>query len=95
MSDTYDYGPLQSFEITWKSGHVETVKAHQVTWPTDGLGGLIGNIALTTKTNTDPMVHFHGEIDGKWRLVLMCREGDLQCVRNVTDAERLDPDGAR
>lgn len=25
--------PLRSYELTWMSGHVETIRASQVTWP--------------------------------------------------------------
>jgi hypothetical protein len=76
----HDYGPLQSFEITWTSGHVETIQAHQVSWP----GSLPAFFGQAEKT---PRIQFHGEIDGRWTLVLSALEADLTRIRNVTQTE--------
>lgn len=32
-----DRGPLSTYQVIWKSGHVEDIQAHQVTWPDHAL----------------------------------------------------------
>jgi len=73
MSDDIYRGPLRTYEIIWKSGHVETIQAHQVLCPHDDF--------LTGRP--DPWFRFHGEFDGKWTLVLQAREEDILSVRMV------------
>lgn len=82
MAQPYDHGPIQSFEITWQSGHVETIHAHQVSWP-DNARALFG------PADSDPFVRFHGQIGGRWRLVFQARELEIRSIRNVTDAEPI------
>ena len=86
---SYDRGPLQTFEITWMSGHAETIQGHQVSWPHNGhaLTDLFGGV--DTKADVARHVHFHGEFDGKWTLVLSAREDDIRTIRNVTAGEPL------
>ena len=79
-----DYGPPASYEVTWLSGHVETINAHQVSWP---------GTALFGSSPRDPWVRFHADVDGQWRLVLQARETDLRSIRDVTSAERLTGGG--
>jgi len=93
MSD-FDHGPLQTWELTWASGHVERISGHQVTWPQQGanpLAEMFGQVR--TESSTVRYVHFHGQIDGQWRLILSAREDDLRTIRNVTDGEPA-PGGA-
>lgn len=80
-------GPLQTFEITWSTGHVETIQAHQVHWPDNTLG-LFGE-----KPSENPRVMFHGEFDGHWTLVLVAFEADITRIRNVTVTEPSLLDG--
>lgn len=89
MSERFDYGPVQSYEITWKSGHVETALAHQVAWPQKGsylASGLLG--ALPSEPGT-ARVMFHAEIDGRWVLTLSALEEDIRTIRNVTAGEQV------
>lgn len=82
MSDIYDHGPLVSYEITWVSGHVETIQAHQVTWPGDsrGMFGVV-DVKATERAR------FMGEINGRWVLVLEARVEDIRTIRNkVTES---------
>jgi hypothetical protein len=79
----HDRGPLQRYQVTWRSGHIEEVAAHQVTWPMD-MPDLFGTM---TKTKDAPRVMFHGEIEGHWRLILVADAADLLSVRLVTDVE--------
>lgn len=74
-----DRGPLQSFEVTWSTGHVETIRAHQVTHP--------GSFNMFGDTPRVPRIEFHGEIDGRWMLVLSALEADLTRIRNLTQTE--------
>lgn len=80
----FDRGPIQTFEITWQSGHVERVQAHQVTY--HGGDSLFGRSQLPRRLD------FHGEIDGRWLLQLSVLEDDLRTVRNVTAPELIVPD---
>lgn len=77
----YDHGPLQTYEIAWRTGHVERIDAHQVTFP----GSLPAMLAARPQKN--PHIQFHGEIDGKWMLILSALEDDIVRIRNVTQTE--------
>jgi hypothetical protein len=87
VSETFDYGPLQRYEVTWMSGHVETVQAHQVTWPQQGVSMARGMLGLTTEQNGRSRVQMHAEIDGHWRLTLSALEEDIRTIRLATDDE--------
>ncbi len=85
----FNHGPLQQYEIHWMSGHVETIPAHQVSYPHRGmvltqslLGGLPEEVGPAR-------VQLHAEIDGRWQLMLSAREEDIRTMRNVTGGERL------
>jgi hypothetical protein len=79
-----DRGALETFEITWSSGHVEAIQAHQVTWPGNTFG----------ESHRPQLIVFHGEFDGQWTLVLSALEADIVRVRNVTRTEEsIDPNG--
>lgn len=80
MSDYYDYGPLQTWEVTWNSGHVERFQGHQCLIDSDLFDGLVPGGRRGTKR-----VQIHGEFDGHWRLVMAAPEPDIRTVRLVTD----------
>ena len=80
MSSDYDYGPLQTYEIIYRSGYVETVQAHQVQLPHDGFFG-----------KPDPFVTIHGEFDGHWRLVMRVPGEDILSIRLVPAAAGATP----
>ncbi len=85
MSERYDYGPVQTYEIVWRSGHVETVLAHQVTYPQRGVFlTAASGLGLMTEQKGEPQVQFHAEIDGRWRLTLSADEADIRTIRLVT-----------
>lgn len=92
MSEAYNYGPLRAFEVTWKSGHVETVQGHQVMFDSaksefsSMFGGALG---VATRAEVPPRFTVHGMFDGHWRLVLTAPEADLVSVRDVTDREGI------
>jgi hypothetical protein len=87
----YDYGPLRAYELTWRSGHIETVEGHQVIFDShkiearDFLASAFGGVA--TETRTDPRFYVHGSFDGHWRLVLSAPESELHTLRDVTGRE--------
>lgn len=81
MSD-YDHGHLRTFEITWTSGRIERIQAHQVTWPH---GSILGPF-FEAAQKRDDRVMLHGEIDGHWQLVLAARPEDIISIRNLTAA---------
>lgn len=72
----YDHGPLDTYEVIWASGHVERVKAHQVIAPQSPLFG--------SGSPRDHRWMIHGEVDGRWRLLLMAADEDIRSIRNVT-----------
>jgi hypothetical protein len=91
----HNYGPVDLYEITWMTGHIETVQAHQVTYPHAGLAmpSLGGSLGLATETGP-PRIHMHAEIGGRWTLTLQAREEDIRTIRLVTGGEQI-PGGAR
>ena len=77
---SYDHGPLQTYEVTWKTGHIETVQGHQV---------LIESMGFTPTEN--PCFTIHGMFGTHWRLVLRAPESEVHTIRLVTSAERIEP----
>lgn len=75
---TIERGEPEEYEVVWCNGHVDHFKAHQVTY----LGGPFSFGAADAPRR----VHFHGEFDGKWVLVLSAPEDDILVIRNVTRA---------
>jgi hypothetical protein len=86
MSDTekYDHGPLKPYEVVWTNGHVETVQAHQVMMPRPA-GLFFENVS----TKTHEYIQFHGEIDGRWQLVLAVRPELVDVIRDKSTEEVL------
>lgn len=82
MAD-YDYGPIQTYEITWKSGYIETIQSHQVTWQ-GGASGLGALFDVAVRTGDEERVRFHGQLDGHWRLMLDAPAADIATIRNTT-----------
>lgn len=90
LSWAYDFkrGRPDVYEITWMSGHIEQVPAHQLTYPHRGL--IVTDYAIGIGADDGaPRVQIHAEIDGKWRLVLSAREEDIRTMRLVTGGERI------
>lgn len=87
----YNYGPVDTYEITWMSGHIETVVAHQVDFPHQGIhlfsGG--GSIDTLADTREAPRIRMHAEIDGRWVMTLQAREEDIRTMRLVTGGEQI------
>lgn len=84
----FDYGPLQTYEVTWKSGHIERVQCHQITFHTRDLG-LSGGLVGVQVTHDDRRVQFHGSFDGRWLLVLSALEDEIRTIRLVTGGEEF------
>lgn len=86
MSNTekFDHGPLRSYEIVWTNGHVETVQAHSVTMPRPAF-----LYDVSTETKTREFITFHGEIDGRWLLVLAVRPELVDVIRDKSTEEIL------
>jgi hypothetical protein len=81
--EKYEYGPLDTYEIVWASGHIERIDAHQVIMPPDEmLSSLFGALGTLSKPKKGWM--FHGEVDGRWRLLLTAPAEDIRSVRNVS-----------
>lgn len=79
--DDFERGPLISYELVWTNGHSEVIKAHQVILPQPDFG-LFG-----TRVRTQDFIHFHGEINGHWRLILTVRADDIASVRDKSTEE--------
>lgn len=82
MSAPYDHGPLVPYQVMWRTGHIETIHAHQVIWPNGALGALFGQADLR-----DERVMLHGEIDGHWRLLLVADASDILSIRALDQSE--------
>jgi hypothetical protein len=87
VSRGYGRGPLQSYEITWMSGHVETIQAHQVDLPQRSAFLAHDALGVTAATDDRSRVEVHAEIDGRWLLVLFAPEKDIRTIRLVTGGE--------
>lgn len=92
---SHDYGPVQTYEITWKSGHIETVLAHQVSWPRRGMALVASGFlaGLGDEQPTPSIIQFHAELDGRWLLMLSAHEDDIRTIRLITQPEAI-PGGA-
>ncbi|HKW93131.1 MAG TPA: hypothetical protein VJX92_14640 [Methylomirabilota bacterium] len=89
MSSYYEGVPPQVYEITWQTGHVETVIAHQVSH--DSLRtrvAAIGEGAFATDSE-GARIKFHAEVGGQWTLQLSAYEADIRTIRNVTRGEQV------
>jgi hypothetical protein len=76
MSD-HDYGPLRTFEVTWRDRPPEIVQGHQV---------LIDSLGFMNTHRDRPRFMIHGMFPGRhWRLVLMGLEEDVTSIRDVTE----------
>ena len=88
---SYDYGPLRTYEVTWRSGHIESVQGHQVIFDSSGLAAL--TMIPGRLPDLPPMFRIHGSFPGgRWRLVLMGPEADLLSIRDVTEREAFAPE---
>ena len=88
----FEYGPLDTYEIVWATGHVEYIQAHQVLMPPNDIVSAFLPGATATKKRDGWT--FHGEIDGRWKLLLFAAAEDIKSVRNVTHT-RDEIGGAR
>lgn len=88
MSDGFEHGPLRTYEVIWKSGHVETLQAHQVTHQ-GGMGSAFGMFDVALKSDREERVMFHGELDGCWLLVLSAPAAEIAVIRLVLQAEHV------
>jgi hypothetical protein len=79
--EKFDHGPLIAYEVCWNNGHVETIMAHQVILPSSSIFG--------GRSWSDDQVMLHGEIDGRWQLLLCVNASEIKSVRNVTRTEAL------
>lgn len=84
----FKYGRPDIYEITWMTGHVETVVAHQVTYPHSGLAFASRAIGMANEPGA-PRIRMHAEIDGRWTLTLAAREEDIRTMRLVTNGESI------
>jgi hypothetical protein len=74
----FEHGEPTTYEITWQNGHVERIKAHQVTWP-NNMANLFAHPDVQEKPQR---IVFHAEIDGQWTLQLSAYEDDIRTIRN-------------
>lgn len=82
----FKHGRPDVYEVTWMSGHVETVLANQVTYPHAGLVMAAEVIGFAAQPGA-PRVQMHAEVDGRWTLTLSAREEDIRTLRLVTGGE--------
>jgi hypothetical protein len=84
----YDYGPLLTYEVVWRTGHIETVQGHRVYF--SGGDDLLGH-RPTTPRRFNIYGDFPREDGGTdWRLVLHGLEDDVLAIREVTTPEQIN-----
>jgi hypothetical protein len=83
-----DRGEPSLYEVTWTNGHVDRIKAHQVTQPGGGMELFAASFGLPSQSQRR-RVEFHGEFDGRWQLVLSADADDIKTIRNLTHADDL------
>lgn len=94
MTEPIKYGEPDRYEITWMSGHIETIPAHQVSWPHRGAYMMRDVFGTAGAGDKGPdRIQMHAELDGRWKLTLSAREEDIRTIRLVTEAEQI-PGGA-
>lgn len=79
----YDYGPLRTYEITWRDRAPEMVQGHQVIY--DSHGAAFGGIFGRPDCGLPQKFHVHGQFGGHWRLVISAPEADMVSIRDVTE----------
>lgn len=83
----FDRGPVQWYEITWETGHIEKFPSHQIWWP-DNATSLFNPQSATGRER----VEIHAEINGHWTLQLSAQLRDIRTIRNVTTDEVVTAD---
>lgn len=78
-----DRGKPDSYEVIWKSGHIDCIEAHQISWPHRS------SAWLDSSPSPTQVVHFHAEIEGRWTLVLSAPEEEIVTIRNLTRTNNL------
>lgn len=74
---SYEHGPLRTYEVIWRSGHVERIEAHQVLLPPI--------VSFFGETGRGNRLTVHGEVNGHWTLILDADYTDILSVRLVSD----------
>jgi hypothetical protein len=85
--------PHQVYEITWQSGHVEKVIAHQVSHDSMRVRVAALGAGVFGSDSENSRIKFHAEVDGQWTLQLSAFEADIRTIRNITSGEQA-PGGA-
>lgn len=63
------------YEITWNTGHIERIAAHEVAWP--------NNAAVMFPGVERPnRIEMHAQINGRWTLQLSALMDDIRTIRN-------------
>jgi hypothetical protein len=89
----YENVPPQVYEITWQSGHVEKVIAHQVSYDSLRMSAVLVGEGQVATESAGARIKFHAEVDGRWTLQLSAHEADIRTIRNITSGEQV-PGGA-
>ena len=85
----YDYGPLRTYEVHWRTRPPEVVQGHSITFDSSAI--------FTGRTDIPLRFKIYGMFGENWRMVLMGLEQDVTCIRDVTEQmqalERMADDG--
>ena len=89
MSERFDYGPLRTYEVAWRTRPPEMVQGHSIVFDSSAI--------FTGRADIAPRFKIYGMFGESWRMVLMGLEEDVTCIRDVTEQvqalERLADDG--
>lgn len=78
-------GTPQTWQVTFTDGSVETFTAHQILWPQSSSWSFGGK--------DEDRLMFHGEIDGRWKLIYAVSGDQVREVRLLGDANVRDLPG--
>ncbi|MFE2383956.1 hypothetical protein [Streptomyces misionensis] len=84
----YENVEPQVYEVTWQTGHVEKVIAHQVSHDTLRTRVAVLGDGMFGTDAEGARIKFHAEINGQWTLQLSAHEADIRTIRNITSGEQ-------
>jgi hypothetical protein len=77
MPERYDYGPLRTYEVMWRTRPPEVVQGHSITFDSSAI--------FTGRAGGGQRFKIYGMFGENWRMVLMGLEDDVTCIRDVTE----------
>lgn len=71
----FEYGEPQTYQVTWKTGKVETFEVHEISFSEKDCG------SKSSFGNSNGHLRLFASVDGKWTLLLSVAESEIKDVR--------------